>query len=99
MRDASKEDAGDGMTDGMTAAEQKCNNDHDHDHDHSHDKSGSSKMADISKAVQALALHDSQSGASAPRTLQDARGRKYKFWDTQPVPKISESFLFYCVFL
>lgn len=84
MREEPKEDGGDNLE--SSAVKEECNA----NSDVCADKNAGTKMTDISKAVQALALHDAQSGASAPRTLQDARGRKYKFWDTQPVPKISE---------
>ncbi|XP_060950480.1 glycylpeptide N-tetradecanoyltransferase 1-like [Limanda limanda] len=36
------------------------------------------------------ALHLFSAGPTLPRTLQQARGHSYRFWDTQPVPRLGD---------
>ncbi|XP_056627452.1 glycylpeptide N-tetradecanoyltransferase 1b isoform X2 [Triplophysa dalaica] len=43
------------------------------------------KQQEIQKALHLFSL-----GNGPPKTLQEARGHKYNFWETQPVPKIDE---------
>lgn len=43
------------------------------------------KQQEIQKALHLFSL-----GQGPPKNFQEARGHKYHFWDTQPVPKIDE---------
>ena len=44
----------------------------------------------LSAASGGLGVEGSSSGSSAPKTEDQAKQKKYNFWDTQPVPKMNE---------
>ena len=46
-----------------------------------------SQLQKLQKAMELLKLQ----GQATPRTMDDAKHKKYQFWDTQPVPKLGES--------
>lgn len=50
------------------------------------------KAADVVKMLQrmALAAAGNRGGTSAPKSEEEAARKQYKFWETQPVPKITE---------
>ncbi|KAK2182853.1 hypothetical protein NP493_333g02028 [Ridgeia piscesae] len=45
-----------------------------------------SQLQKLQKAMELLKLQ----GQATPRTMDDAKHKKYQFWDTQPVPKLDE---------
>ncbi|KAI8492077.1 glycylpeptide N-tetradecanoyltransferase [Branchiostoma belcheri] len=42
------------------------------------------KLQEVQRALQQLSVHQQ------PKSVDEARDKKYEFWDTQPVPKIGE---------
>lgn len=44
-------------------------------------------MKDLRKTMELLQLKEPKTAA---RTAEEARQRKYEFWDTQPVPKLGK---------
>lgn len=52
------------------------------------------KAANVVKMLERMALAaagSSRAGTSAPKSEEEAVKKQYKFWETQPVPKISET--------
>ena len=49
-------------------------------------KQSSLKLQRIEKAVELLTL----SSQGAPKSMEEASKKRYQFWETQPVPKISK---------
>lgn len=83
--------------------------DHEHDHHHGHDendaccgghdhdlavsqKPSASQMKNLQKFLDTMKITE----AKPPKTTEEAKKKKYQFWDTQPVPKLGETWvLFY----
>ncbi|XP_031560951.1 glycylpeptide N-tetradecanoyltransferase 2-like [Actinia tenebrosa] len=79
-----------------------CEHEHDHHHghdehdgcsghDHEHDlaasqKPSASQIKNIQKLLDSMKITE----AKPPKTTEEAKKKKYKFWDTQPVPKLDE---------
>ena len=47
------------------------------------------KLQQLQKAMELISLQQG-APAAAPKTIEEAARKQYQFWDTQPVPKISE---------
>lgn len=71
-----------------------------HGHDHEHDlavsqKPSASQMKNLQKFLDTMKITE----AKPPKTTEEAKKKKYQFWDTQPVPKLGETgILFYGFF-
>lgn len=56
------------------------------------------KLANLTHIQNALELLSLPQGA-APKSLDEAKKKKYQFWETQPVPKFGElNFIFLIAF-
>lgn len=56
-----------------------------------------SKLHQIQKAMEMMGLQSAAGAAAAaggvpnaPKSIEEAQRKTYQFWDTQPVPKLSE---------
>ena len=47
------------------------------------------QLQKIQKAVELLSM----SRGAAPKSMDEAAKKRYQFWETQPVPKLSKPFL------
>jgi glycylpeptide N-tetradecanoyltransferase len=72
-----------------------CSEAHGHDHAHEHDSScGQKPSANQIKNLQKFLDSMKISEAKPPKTTEEAKKKKYQFWDTQPVPKLGEVFIY-----
>jgi len=59
---------------------------HDHHHDHdSSQKPSANQIKDLQKFLDAMKVD-----GKPPKTTEEAKKKKYLFWDTQPVPKLGD---------
>lgn len=65
-----------------------CCSGHDHAHEHSGTPSAN-QIKDLQKFFDAMKMD-----GKPPKTAEEAKKKKYLFWDTQPVPKLGKSKVF-----
>ena len=54
------------------------------------DNLDAAQVAQIKQAMELLQLQKAKEAAAAAKTTEDASKKPFKFWSTQPVPKIDE---------
>lgn len=81
---------------------QCCDHDHEHEHEHEHDavdaccsghdhahehggQPSVNQIKDLQKFFDAMKME-----GKPPKTTEEAKKKKYLFWDTQPVPKLGK---------
>lgn len=52
--------------------------------------SESKKVENLQKALEFFKLAQQNQALVQPKTVEDAKKKKFEFWETQPVPKITE---------
>lgn len=74
------------------AKKECCDHDHDavdacsgHDHHDHGARPSANQMKDLQKFLDAMKID-----GKPPKTAEEAKKKKYLFWDTQPVPKIGK---------